>query len=65
MPGDQEGQQLDMAEIHRIAARAAAEAAAAAVAAAFATQASLTQTVTESIRADGHTHCRYFNKHSH
>ena len=49
MPGDQEGQQLDMAEIHRIAARAAAEAAAAAVAAAFATQASLTQTVTESI----------------
>ena len=42
-------QQLDMAEIHRIAATAAAEAAAAAVAAAFATQASLTQTVTESV----------------
>ena len=38
-----------MAEIHRIAATAAAEAAAAAVAAAFATQASLTQTVTESV----------------
>ena len=47
MPG--EGGHLDMAEIHRIAAAAAAEAAAAAVAAAFATQASLTQTVTETV----------------
>lgn len=45
---DQGAPQLDMAEIHRIAAAAAAEAAAAAIAAAFAAQASITGTRNES-----------------
>ena len=48
MSGQEAPPQLDMAEIHRIAAKAAGEAAAAAITAAFATQASLTQTFRES-----------------